>query len=30
MLGFGMIGAAIRGFVVANRNMARLQPEDTE
>jgi hypothetical protein len=30
LIGFGMIGAALRGFIVANRRLARLQPEDTE
>jgi hypothetical protein len=30
LIGFGMIGAALRGFVVANRRLARLQPEDGE
>jgi hypothetical protein len=30
LLGFGMIGAALRGFVVANRRLARLQPEEGE
>lgn len=30
VIGFGMIGAALRGFVVANRRLARLQPEDGE
>jgi hypothetical protein len=30
LLGFGMIGGALRGFVVANRRLARLQPEDTD
>jgi hypothetical protein len=28
LIGFGMIGGALRGFVVANRRLARLQPED--
>jgi len=27
LIGFGMIGAALRGFVVANRRLARLQPD---
>jgi hypothetical protein len=30
LIGFGMIGAALRGFVVASRRLARLQPEDSE
>ena len=30
LIGFGMIGGALRGFVVANRRLARLQPEDTD
>jgi hypothetical protein len=30
LIGFGMIGGAVRGFVVANRRLARLQPEDAE
>ena len=30
VLGFGMIGGALRGFFVASRRMARLQPEDQE
>ncbi len=30
LIGFGMIGAALRGFIVANRRLARLQPEDGE
>ena len=30
LTGFGMIGAALRGFIVANRRLARLQPEDGE
>ena len=30
LIGFGMIGGALRGFVVANRRLARLQPEDGE
>jgi PEP-CTERM motif len=30
LIGFGMIGAALRGFVVANRRLARLQPEEGE
>ena len=30
LLGFGMIGAALRGFVVANRRLARLQPEESD
>ena len=30
LIGFGMIGGAVRGFVVANRRLARLQPEDSE
>lgn len=30
LIGFGMIGGALRGFVVANRRLAKLQPEDTE
>ena len=30
LIGFGMIGAAIRGFVLANRNLSRLQPDDSE
>jgi hypothetical protein len=27
MIGVGMIGAALRGFVVTNRHLARLQPD---
>jgi hypothetical protein len=30
LIGFGMIGGAVRGFVVANRRLARLQPEDLD
>jgi hypothetical protein len=30
LIGFGMIGGALRGFVVANRRLARLQPEEIE
>jgi hypothetical protein len=30
VIGVGMIGGALRGFVVANRNLARLQPEEPE
>jgi hypothetical protein len=30
LVGFGMIGAALRGFVVANRRLARLQPEEPD
>jgi hypothetical protein len=30
LIGFGMIGAALRGFIVANRRLARLQPEEGE
>jgi len=30
LIGFGMIGGALRGFVVANRRLARLQPEESE
>jgi len=30
LIGFGMIGAALRGFVVASRRLARLQPEELE
>jgi hypothetical protein len=30
LIGFGMIGGAVRGFVVANRRLAKLQPEETE
>lgn len=30
MVGFGMIGGVIRGFVVANRRLAKLQSEDSE
>jgi hypothetical protein len=30
LIGFGMIGAALRGFIVANRRLARLQPEDPD
>ena len=30
LIGFGMIGGALRGFVVANRRLARLQPEEGE
>ncbi len=30
LIGFGMIGAALRGLVIANRRLARLQPEDAE
>jgi hypothetical protein len=30
LIGFGMIGAVLRGFVVANRRLARLQPEEGE
>jgi len=30
LIGFGMIGGALRGFFVANRRLARLQPEDGE
>lgn len=28
VIGFGMIGAALRGFVMANRKLAKLQSED--
>ena len=30
LIGFGMIGAALRGFVVASRRLARLQPDKVE
>lgn len=30
LIGFGMIGGALRGFIVANRRLARLQPEDPD
>ena len=30
LLGFGMIGATLRGFIVTNRRLARLQPEPDE
>lgn len=30
LIGFGMIGGAVRGFVVANRRLSRLQPEEPE
>jgi hypothetical protein len=30
LIGVGMIGGALRGFVVTNRNLARLQPEDVD
>jgi hypothetical protein len=30
LIGFGMIGGALRGFVVANRRLAGLQPEDAD
>jgi hypothetical protein len=30
LIGFGMIGGALRGFVLANRRLAKLQPEETE
>ena len=30
LIGFGMIGGAVRGLVVANRRIARLQPKDSE
>ncbi len=30
VIGFGMIGGAVRGFVVANRRLSRLQPEEPE
>lgn len=30
LIGFAMIGGAFRGFVVANRRLARLQPDDLE
>ena len=28
VIGFGMIGAALRGFVIAHRAIARLQPDE--
>ncbi len=30
LIGVAMIGGALRGFVVTNRNLARLQPEDPD
>jgi hypothetical protein len=30
VIGVGMIGGALRGFIVANRALARLQPEEFE
>ena len=30
VIGVGMIGGALRGFIVANRALARLQPEERE
>ena len=30
LVGFGMIGGALRGFMVANRRLAGLQPEQSE
>ena len=30
LIGFGMIGGALRGFMVTNRRLAGLQPEDTD
>jgi hypothetical protein len=30
VIGVGMIGGALRGFIVANRALARLQPEDLD
>jgi hypothetical protein len=30
LIGFGMIGGALRGFIVANRRLAGLQPEDAD
>jgi hypothetical protein len=30
LIGFGMIGGALRGFIVANRRLIRLQAEDTD
>lgn len=30
LIGFGMIGGAVRGFVVANRRLSRLQPDEPE
>jgi len=30
LVGFGMIGGALRGFIVANRRLARLQPSDQD
>ena len=30
LLGFGMIGGTLRGFIVTNRRLARLQPEPDE
>ena len=29
LIGFGMIGGALRGFMLANRRLAGLQPEDS-
>jgi hypothetical protein len=30
VIGVGMIGGALRGFIVANRHLARLQPEELD
>jgi hypothetical protein len=30
VIGVGMIGGALRGFIVANRALARLQPDDLD
>ncbi len=30
MIGVGMIGGALRGFVVANRALAKLQPDQLD
>jgi hypothetical protein len=30
VIGVGMIGGALRGFIVANRALARLQPDERE
>jgi hypothetical protein len=30
LIGFGMIGGALRGFMIANRRLAGLQPEEAE
>jgi hypothetical protein len=30
LIGFGVIGAALRGFVVTNRRLARLQAEESD